>query len=83
MQRKLFQLNRIYILSLLLFVSIFFSCVYFNTFYNAETSYKKALKIIEESPIFDEQGLPAQAKKLLAGAMENSKVVLNKFPNSK
>ena len=41
------------------------------------------MKIIEESPIFDKHGLPTQAKKLLAGAMENSKVVLNKFPDSK
>ena len=34
-------------LILLIVCNYFFSCAYFNTFYNAETSYKKALKIID------------------------------------
>ena len=61
----------------------FFSCVYFNTFYNAENSYKKALIIIEESPIIEDEKLPSQAKKLLGEAIDNSKIVLRKYPESK
>ncbi|MDP6853026.1 MAG: hypothetical protein QF472_03655 [Candidatus Marinimicrobia bacterium] len=59
------------------------SCVYFNTFYNAETSFKKAMKLIEESPILEEDALPSQAKKLLGEAIENSKIVLKEYPESK
>ena len=59
------------------------SCVYFNTFYNAETSYKKALIIIEESPILEDDKFPEQAKKLLGEAIENSKIVLRKYSESK
>ena len=70
-------------LLLLLISSHLISCVYFNTFYNAKISYKKALKIIEETPIFDEQGVPEQAKNLLGDAIANSKAVLNKYPDSK
>ena len=62
---------------------MFLSCVYFNTFYNAETSYKNALKIIEESPIQDEGEINSKAKKLLGEAIENSHIVLNKYPESK
>tara|TARA_B100000686_G_scaffold354296_1_gene463809 strand:- start:3954 stop:6872 length:2919 start_codon:yes stop_codon:yes gene_type:complete len=61
----------------------FFSCVYFNTFYNAENSYKKALIIIEESPIIEDEKLPSQAKKLLGEAIDNSKIVLRKYPESR
>ena len=60
-----------------------FSCVYFNTFYNAENSFKKALKIIEESPIIIDEKLPSQASKLLGEAIENSKLVLEKHSTSK
>ncbi|SVB02452.1 uncharacterized protein METZ01_LOCUS155306, partial [marine metagenome] len=59
------------------------SCVYFNTFYNAETSYQKALKIIEESPFTSEDKLPNQASKLLGEAIENSKLVIENYPESK
>ena len=73
----------LHFLLLLLMGNHFFSCVYFNTFYNAETSYIKALNIIEESPIINEIEVPEQAKKLLAEAMENSKIVLKEYPDSK
>ena len=59
------------------------SCAYFNTFYNAENSYRKALIIIEESPILEDDKFPTQAKKLLGEAIENSKVVLKQYPESK
>ena len=83
MDRMFNQLKRFYLLFLFLVGSYFYSCAYFNTFYNAETSYDKALNIIEESPIFDEVEVPKQAKKLLAEAMENSRIVLEKYPDSK
>ena len=54
-----------------------FSCVCFNTFYNAETSFQKALQIIEESPILENEALPSQAKQLLGEAIENSQLILN------
>ena len=83
MDRFFNQLKGMYFLLFLLMSSHFFSCAYFNTFYNAETSYEKALNIIEESPILYDVEVPTQANKLLAEAMENSKVVLNKYPDSK
>ena len=83
MDRMFNQLKRFYLLFLFLVGSYFYSCAYFNTFYNAETSYEKALNIIEESPIFDEVEVPEQAKKLLAEAMENSRIILEKYPDSK
>ncbi|NOZ08159.1 MAG: outer membrane protein assembly factor BamD [FCB group bacterium] len=57
-------------------------CVYYNTFYNAEQSFGKALKIIEDSPAADDE-VPAGAKKLLDSAIEKSNIVLQKFPESK
>ena len=83
MQRNFTNLNHHYFLLLVLFSFVFISCVYFNTFYNAETSFKKALKIIEESPIIEDGKLPSQAKKLLGEAIENSKLVLKEYPDSK
>jgi len=41
------------------------------------------MKIIEESPILDNEDLPSQAKKLLGESIENSKLVLREFPDSK
>ena len=82
MQRNCTHLNHHYFLSPVLFCLVFISCVYFNTFYNAEISFKKALKIIEESPIIDDE-IPSQAKKLLGEAVENSKLILKEYPESK
>ena len=83
MQRNFTHLNHHYFLLLFLFSLIFISCVYFNTFYNAETSFKKALEIIEESPIIDDDELPSQAKKLLGEAIKNSKLILKEYPEKK
>ena len=66
-----------------IFSFVLFSCVYFNTFYNAETSFAKALKIIEESPIIENEKLPSQATMVLGESIENSILVLEKFPDSK
>ena len=70
-----------FLLTLICLINV--SCVYFNTFYNAEASFKKALKIIEESPILDNDELPSQATKLLGDAIDNSQIVLNEYSDSK
>ena len=73
-------------ISLLFYVSIvplFTSCVYYNTFYNAEKSFENATKIIEESPLLEESEVPPQAKKLLDESIANSYIVLEKYPESK
>ena len=64
---------------------ILFSCVYYNTFYNAEVNYKKAEKLIAETSPGDSKDdkIPAQAKKLLGQAIENSLIVIESYPNSK
>ena len=41
------------------------------------------MKIIEESPILDDDELPSQAKKLLGDAIDNSKLVIKEYPDSK
>ena len=83
MKSYFIHLNNRLLLPGAIFSFVLFSCVYFNTFYNAETSFAKALKIIEESPIIENEKLPSQATKLLGEAIENSKLVLEKFPDSK
>jgi len=65
-----------------LFFFIISSCVYFNTFYNAEESFKKAKQIINLQD-YRETGLPIEAKNLLDEAIINSKIVLQEYPNSK
>ena len=62
MQSNFNHLKHNILLPLILFSIVSFSCVYFNTFYNAETSFKKAMKIIEESPILDTDDLPVSPK---------------------
>ena len=74
------------IISLLFYVSIIFlftSCVYYNTFYNAEKSFENATRIIEESPLLEDSEVPPQAKKLLDESIANSYIVLDKYSESK
>jgi len=67
---------------IILLITIFsFGCVYFNTFYNAEQSFDKAVRLIDEAP--DEDELPSQAKNLLREAITNSEIVIQKYPESK
>ncbi len=73
-------MRKYFLLILMLLVSS--GCVYFNTFYNAEQSFKDALKIIEESPDSDEE-LPSNAKIKLGKAIEKSQLVIEKYPESK
>ena len=64
-------------------IILFTSCVYYNTFYNAEKSFESATKIIEESPLLNESEIPPQAKKLLDESIANSNIVLEKYYDSK
>ena len=65
-----------------LFLFLFTSCVYFNTFYNAEESFKNANQIINLRK-HTESDIPIEAKKFLDEAILNSKIVLEKYPDSK
>ena len=67
--------------SLLAFVLIF-RCAYFNTFYNAEKSFESAQKIIENSQVLDDSKIPSEAQILLDKTIENSKIVIQKYPDS-
>ena len=60
-----------------------FSCAYFNTFYNAKTDYEKALKIIQETPMSSDSNIPSQAVTLLNESIDNAKLVIKEFPDSK
>ena len=60
------------------------SCVYFNTFYNAENSFKQANEIIDNSTYsYDSNDIPNTAKKLLNESIISSNIVLNEYSDSK
>lgn len=69
------------IVSFILF--LLFGCVYFNTFYNAETYFTQALKIIEDTAMEKEDEIPSKAKNLLEKAIDKCNIVLDEFPDSK
>ena len=75
-------------IKIILIISIFFftSCVYFNTFYNAKTSFNNAVKIIDNDSSKNYQKnntLSNTAKKLLYESISSSNIVLEKYPESK
>ena len=74
--------NKIFLLFIPI-IYIFNSCVYYNTFYNAEVSFLKANKIIDESPLILQDEIPPQAKKLLEDVVKNASIVIDKYPQSK
>ena len=61
------------------------SCVYFNTFYNAENSFKKANEIIDNSSSYDydSDDIPTTAKKLLKESISSSNIVISDYKDSK
>ena len=63
-------------------MSLFISCVYFNTFYNAKVAYKDAQRIINLMD-YKERSIPSEAKRLLDFSIANSRVVLEKYSKSK
>ncbi|MAJ45591.1 MAG: hypothetical protein CMF96_12740 [Candidatus Marinimicrobia bacterium] len=72
--------NKYIVLSIILILN---SCVYFNTFYNAETYFKEGMKTIEESAIEDSEDIPNKAKIQLEKAINKCSIVIEKFPDSK
>ena len=68
------------------FLCIYFSsCVYFNTFYNAENSFKQANEIIDNSSSYDYDSdeIPIAAKKLLKESISSSNIVISDYNDSK
>ena len=63
-----------------LVITIFCSCAYFNTFYNANQYYDEATKIRLEK---DGQAVPIQAMDKYGKAIEKCKKVLRDFPQSR
>jgi len=59
-----------------------FGCVYFNTFYNAETYFRKGMKTIEESAIENSDEIPSKAKTQLEKAINKCNIVIEEFPDS-
>ncbi len=61
------------------------SCVYFNTFYNAENSFKQANEIIDNSSNYNDNtnDIPTNAKKLLKESILSSNIVISDFSDSK
>ncbi|MFL2988693.1 MAG: tetratricopeptide repeat protein [Candidatus Neomarinimicrobiota bacterium] len=62
-----------------------FSCVYFNTFYNAENSFKQANEIIDATSSYNNSNndIPTNAKKLLRESISSSNIVINEYAESK
>ena len=83
MNRILLYFKKYFNKSLIFIILFFYSCAYFNTFYNSEDYYKKAIRIIEESPITENEEIPNQAQTLLGSAIDNGKIVIENFPDSK
>ena len=70
--KKIFLFNLVF--------TIFCSCAYFNTFYNANQYYDEATKIRLEK---DGQAVPIQAMDKYGKAIEKCKKVLRDFPQSR
>ena len=60
-----------------------YQCAYFNTFYNAEQSFEKALKVIQNAPILENGKLPSESITLLNEVINNCDTVIEKYPDSK
>ena len=77
--RKIFYAYGVYICIL------FFSaqCAYFNTFYNAEQSFSKAVKIIQNAPILEDNKLPSESVTLLNKVISDCDIVINNYSDSK
>ena len=58
-------------------------CAYYNTFYNAEDSFSKAVQIIQNAPILEDNKLPSESIILLNKVISNCDIVIEKYPNSK
>ena len=80
--------NKIFYMRLIvIFFSLFFSsCVYFNTFYNTENSFKQAVEIIDNDSSIsykEDSDIPVPAKKLLHESISSADIIINEHSDSK
>ena len=80
--------NKIFYMRLIvIFFSLFFSsCVYFNTFYNTENSFKQAVEIIDNDSSIsykEDSDIPVPAKKLLYESISSADIIINEHSDSK
>ena len=77
--RKIF-----YVFGVSLCIAFFsYQCAYFNTFYNAEKSFEKAVKIIQNTPLLEEDKLPAESVTLLNEVINNCDIVIRDYSDSR
>ena len=72
--------------SLIILTLFLSSCVYYNTFYNAQNSFNQAIKIIDNESSKNYQDnfkISNTAKKLLNESISSSNLVIKDFPESK
>ena len=73
-----------YVYGYYLFIGVFsYQCAYFNTFYNAEKSFSKAVKVIQNAPILEDNKLPSESSSLLNEVINNCDIIIDKYPKSK
>ena len=80
--------NKIFYMRLIVvFFPLFFSsCVYFNTFYNTENSFKQAVEIIDNDSSIsykEDSDIPVPAKKLLYESISSADIIISEHSDSK
>jgi TolA-binding protein len=75
--------NRLLVLLLLVLPMLIGACAYFNTFYNAQDYYQRALEAMDTRSATGEIELPRQASDAFGTAIEKSHKVIEKYPTSR
>ena len=69
--------------SCILFMLLFSSCAYFNTFYNAKNYFRSGLAIMETAGRPDDDQIPRQAADAFDQAITKSLKVIEQYPDSR
>ena len=77
--RFIFQFKSMWQIIFLIFFFVSHSCVYYNTFYNAQKYFKDAEKIRLEN---ENRSLPVNAQTAYTNVIEKCDLVLEKYPDS-
>ena len=77
--RFTFQFKSLWQIIFLIFFFVSHSCVYYNTFYNAQKYFKNAEKIRLEN---ENRSLPVNAQTAYTNVIEKCDLVLEKYPDS-
>ena len=77
--RFTFQFKSLWQIIFLIFFFVSHSCVYYNTFYNAQKYFKNAEKIRLEN---ENRSLPVNAQTAYTSVIEKCDLVLEKYPDS-